>query len=70
MIGGFIAPLGSIACGIGVLLTSAYALLISAHLMGIRLPGRANQRRPRLNEWLKTNNRAHKCPVVGFKGSY
>jgi hypothetical protein len=34
MIGGFIAPLGSIACGIGVLLTSAYAMLISAHLMG------------------------------------
>lgn len=34
VIGGFIAPLGSIACGIGVLLTSAYAMLISAHLTG------------------------------------
>jgi hypothetical protein len=34
MIGGFIAPIGSIACGIGVLLTSAYALLINAHLTG------------------------------------
>ena len=34
IIGGFIAPLGSIACGIGVLLTSAYGMLIYYHLMG------------------------------------
>lgn len=34
MAAGFIAPLGSIACGVGALLTSAYALLINAHLLG------------------------------------
>jgi hypothetical protein len=34
VIAGIIAPLGSIACGVGVLLTSAYAMLISAHLYG------------------------------------
>jgi hypothetical protein len=34
IIGGFIASLGMVACGIGVLFTSAYAMLISAHLMG------------------------------------
>ncbi len=31
---GIIAPLGSIACGIGVLLTSAYASAVYAHLLG------------------------------------
>lgn len=31
---GFIAPLGSIACGIGALLTTAYAMLVMAHLYG------------------------------------
>lgn len=31
---GFIAPLGSIACAIGVLLTSAYAAVVVAHLFG------------------------------------
>lgn len=30
----FIAPLGSIACGIGVLFTAAYAMLVMAHLYG------------------------------------
>ena len=34
MAAGFIAPLGSIACGVGALLTSAYALLINAPLLG------------------------------------
>ncbi|GAP17458.1 DUF4013 domain-containing protein [Levilinea saccharolytica] len=34
LIGGFIAPLGSIACGIGVLLTTVYAATITAHLQG------------------------------------
>lgn len=34
LVAGFIAPLGSIACGIGVILTSAYAILISSHLYG------------------------------------
>ena len=29
-----IAPLGALACGIGVAVTSAYAILFSAHLMG------------------------------------
>jgi len=31
---GFIAPLGSILCGIGLLLTYAYAMLVMAHLYG------------------------------------
>jgi hypothetical protein len=31
---GIIAPLGSIACGIGVLLTTAYANVVYAHLLG------------------------------------
>lgn len=31
---GFIAPLGAIACGIGVLLTTAYATAVSSHLVG------------------------------------
>lgn len=31
---GIIAPLGSILCGIGVLLTVAYAMLVMAHLYG------------------------------------
>jgi hypothetical protein len=34
MIAGFIAPIGAIACGVGAILTSAYALLISSHLYG------------------------------------
>jgi hypothetical protein len=34
LIAGFIAPIGAIACGVGALLTSAYALLISSHLYG------------------------------------
>lgn len=34
IIGGFIAPLGAIACGIGVLLTAAYSQLIYNHLLG------------------------------------
>ncbi len=29
-----IAPLGTIACGIGVLLTTAYSVLFSGHLIG------------------------------------
>ena len=32
IIGGFIASLGTIACGIGVLLTSTYAVALSGHL--------------------------------------
>ena len=31
---GFIAPLGAIACGIGALLTTAYATAVSSHLLG------------------------------------
>jgi hypothetical protein len=31
---GIIAPLGLIACGIGVLLTSTYAIAIFSHLLG------------------------------------
>jgi len=31
---GFIAPLGAIACGIGVLLTTVYATAVSYHLIG------------------------------------
>ncbi|NCO98219.1 DUF4013 domain-containing protein, partial [bacterium] len=31
---GFIAPLGSVACGIGVLFTAAYAMLVMGHLYG------------------------------------
>jgi len=34
IIGGFIAPLGAIACGIGVLVTIVYANMISAHFYG------------------------------------
>ncbi len=33
-IASLIAPLGTIACGIGVLLTTAYAVLFSSHLIG------------------------------------
>ncbi len=32
--GGIIAPLGTIACGIGVLVTSTYAVVLSGHLYG------------------------------------
>jgi hypothetical protein len=31
---GFIAPLGAVACGIGALLTTAYAIAIYSHLLG------------------------------------
>jgi hypothetical protein len=31
---GIIAPLGAIACGVGVLLTATYAIAISSHLLG------------------------------------
>ncbi|GAB4488129.1 MAG: DUF4013 domain-containing protein [Anaerolineales bacterium] len=31
---GFIAPLGSVACGIGLLFTAAYAMLVMGHLYG------------------------------------
>lgn len=31
---GFIAPLGTIVCGIGVILTTTYAIAISSHLLG------------------------------------
>jgi len=34
IIGGFIAPLGAIACGIGVLLTSTYVVVFTGHLYG------------------------------------
>ncbi len=34
LIGGFIAPLGTIACGIGVLLTSTYVVVFAGHLYG------------------------------------
>ena len=34
LIGGVIAPLGSIACGIGALLTATYSACISSHLTG------------------------------------
>jgi hypothetical protein len=34
IIGGFIAPLGAIACGIGALLTTVYVNAMMAHMMG------------------------------------
>jgi hypothetical protein len=34
IIGGLIAPLGSIACGVGVLLTSTYVTVFTGHLIG------------------------------------
>lgn len=34
LIGGLIAPLGTIACGIGVLLTSTYVVVYAGHLYG------------------------------------
>ncbi len=34
LIGGFIAPLGSIACAVGVLVTGVYAVVLSGHLYG------------------------------------
>ncbi len=34
LLAGIIAPLGSIACGIGIILTSTYAILLSYHLIG------------------------------------
>ena len=34
IVGGFIASLGTIGCGIGVLLTSTYAVALSGHLTG------------------------------------
>jgi hypothetical protein len=34
LIAGFIAPLGTIACGVGALVTAAYSLLMVSHLYG------------------------------------